>query len=104
MAPFRKAVGSPIDPPSPHRAVLTVDVQRYAGLQRVALGHGTIPNDAYVLGTVVRPSGQYLQRRICVVVLGAALQRVRLQWHFAALSKPAATYKEVRQSERATAI
>lgn len=51
------------------RLILTVDIQRHAGLQRMTLGHGTIADDALVLGTIVRPPGQYLQRRVRVVVL-----------------------------------
>lgn len=74
----------------PTRFILTVDIQRDAGLQGMTLGHGTIPDNALVLGTIVRPPGQYLQRRVRIVILRAALQRIRLQWHTAALTEPAA--------------
>jgi len=70
--------------------LLTVDIQRDAGLQHMTLGHGTIPDDAFVLGAIVGPSGNNLECGVGIVVLRSALQSIRLQWHCAALSVPAA--------------
>lgn len=93
-------LGTPFAPAPPRRFILTVDIQRDAGLQRMTLGHGTIPDNALVLGTIVRSPGQYLQRRVRVVVLRAALQRIRLQRHTAALTEPAAKRQRQRHRER----
>jgi len=80
---------------SPKTQLLTVDIQRDTGLQHMTLGHGTIPDDAFVLGAIVGPSGNNLQGGVGIVVLRTALERIRLQRYCAALPVPAAKNTQV---------